>query len=254
MEQSLLDQGFRLIIPNRPGYLDTPIPCGRTTADAVWLACQVLDHLKIGRVGVIGTSGGGPAAAAFASTCVDRIAALVLQCAQTHQWNAPEWLPIGKGWILPLVRRRLTKRLVTLGHHWQTRCLPWMTRSYLKAITGRRFEELQGDLMTRELCEVMVQFEVRCITQPAGIDNDLDILLNEPILGDNGASVRCPALIIHDPCDPVVPFAHALWAGSHLPNATVCEIQAGGHLVWIGRDRVAMLERRRDFLRQHVSQ
>ncbi len=252
MERSLLDQGFRLIIPNRPGYLDTPIECGRTTADAVWLACQVLDYLKIGCVGVIGTSGGGPAAISFASMCLDRIAALVLQCAQSHRWDSAQWLPNGKGWILPFVRGRLMRRLVQLGNHLQTRCLPWTRRSYLQAITGQRYTELAGDPIARELCDVMIECEVRCIAQPAGIDNDLDLLLNEKVLVNE--VVRCPTLIIHDRLDPVVPFAHAQWATSQIPNASICEVHAGGHLVWIGRDAATMLERRRDFLQQHVTE
>lgn len=250
MERSLLDRGFRLILPNRPGYGETPISCGEATSDAVWLACQILDHLQIGRVGVIGPSGGGPAAIAFASSCAARTAALLLMCAQSHRWDSASWLPAGKGWLLPFLQRRWIRPCVLFGYHWQTRFLPWMRQSYLKGMTGERYPELAQDNAARELADVMIDYSVRCIAQPAGVDNDLRLLLSEPILEDQ--SISCPTLIIHDRCDPVVPFAHAQWAASRIANAKICDVHCGGHLVWVGRDATLMLQQRCEFLRQHV--
>ena len=59
IERSLLDDGFRLIVPNRPGYCGTPLSCGRSPSDCADLAAELLDQLDIERVVVIGTSGGG---------------------------------------------------------------------------------------------------------------------------------------------------------------------------------------------------
>jgi pimeloyl-ACP methyl ester carboxylesterase len=248
MERALVEQGFRLIIPNRPGYGETPIQCGRTTMDAVWLACQVLDHLRIGRVGVIGTSGGGPPAIAFASTCGDRTDALVLQCAQSHVWDSADWLPAGKGWLLPLLRRRWLRPCILFGYHLQNRCLPWMPKSYLKGMTGQRYLELSEDDAAHELVDLMIEFTVRCLAQPAGADNDLRILLSEPIL--TSETIQCPTLIIHDRCDPVVPFAHAQWAASRIAHARIHEVHGGGHLIWVGRDAVTMIQPRCEFLQE----
>lgn len=250
MERSLLEQGFRLIIPNRPGYGDTPIECGRTTVDAVWLASALLDHLQIDRVGVIGPSGGGPAAITFASMCGERTTALVLECAQSYRWDSASWFPAGKGWLLPLLRRRWIRPGVLFGYHLQTRCLPWMRESYLKGMTGARYRELAQDNTVRELADLMLEFSVRCIARPAGVDNDLHILLSEPILDKQ--AISCPALIIHDRCDPIVPFVHAQWAASQIPDAQICEVHCGGHLVWVGRDAAMMLHQRCAFLRQYV--
>ncbi len=83
MEQELLDSGFRLIVPNRPGNFGTPLG-GRTSgADSARLAAAVLDALAVAKVGVIGTSGGGPAALSFAALFPERTTALVLQCADS---------------------------------------------------------------------------------------------------------------------------------------------------------------------------
>ena len=59
MERSLLDDGFRLIVPNRPGYYGTPLLSGRSSNDCADLTAELLDQLHIERVVVIGTSGGG---------------------------------------------------------------------------------------------------------------------------------------------------------------------------------------------------
>jgi pimeloyl-ACP methyl ester carboxylesterase len=101
MEQELLDAGFRLLVPNRPGYFGTPL-AGRTSGQAcARLASAVLDSLGVSRVAVIGTSGGGPAALSFAASFPERTSALILQCAQTHRWDDLSWWPKQNRWIYP---------------------------------------------------------------------------------------------------------------------------------------------------------
>src|SRR5260370_6297925 len=58
MERWLLEDGFRLIVPNRPGYYGTPLCSGPSPGECADLAAELLDQLKIDRVAVVGTSGG----------------------------------------------------------------------------------------------------------------------------------------------------------------------------------------------------
>src|SRR6185436_3576350 len=67
MERELIDAGFQLIIPHRPGYYGTPLGDRYTTADCADAAVAVLDELGVKRVAAIGTSGGGPPVLAFAT-------------------------------------------------------------------------------------------------------------------------------------------------------------------------------------------
>ncbi len=83
MEQELLDAGFRLIVPNRPGNFGTTLGRRTSGADCARLAVAVLDSLGVAEVSVIGTSGGGPAALSFAALFPERTTALVLQCADS---------------------------------------------------------------------------------------------------------------------------------------------------------------------------
>ena len=93
MERALIDDGFRLIVPNRPGYYGTPLSSGRSTNECADLAAALLDELQIGRVVVVGTSGGGMTAPTFAARHPGKSAALLLQCAVTHCFDSSRWMP-----------------------------------------------------------------------------------------------------------------------------------------------------------------
>ena len=67
LEKSLQDDGCRLIVPNRPGYYNTPLTSGRSADDCADLAAELLNHLTVERAIVIGTSGGGLGACRFAA-------------------------------------------------------------------------------------------------------------------------------------------------------------------------------------------
>jgi len=62
----LHEAGFTILTPSRPGYLRTPLPTGDTPERAADALASLLDVLRIDKVGVIGTSGGGPTALQFA--------------------------------------------------------------------------------------------------------------------------------------------------------------------------------------------
>src|SRR6188508_1247708 len=59
LEQPLLKSNCRLIIPNRPGYYATTLGRPGSANFCADLAADLLAHLKISRVVVVGTSGGG---------------------------------------------------------------------------------------------------------------------------------------------------------------------------------------------------
>ena len=65
-------------------------------------------------------------------------------------------------------------------------------------------------------------------------------------------SVACPTLVLHDRADAVVPITHAEWALHCIASAEFCELQAAGHLIWVGRDQDKMRSQRADFIRRHI--
>ena len=249
MEHSLLEDGFQLIVPNRPGYYRTPIDCGRSAAICADLSADLLDALGIERVAVIGTSGGGPPAANFAATYPDRTIALILQCAQIHRWDGPSWLPPGRGWLYPFLRRPRLRGILDRVHFLETRWQRVFPTGYLKAMCGKRLAEVRDDPAAHELCRVMVKSSVQCLAQPAGIENDLWILLDSEWI--RPGTITCPTLVIYDRLDPLVPVCHADWAIRCIRGAERCEVRAGGHLLWIGSEAARMHQTRVNFLRRH---
>jgi pimeloyl-ACP methyl ester carboxylesterase len=252
LEGSLLDDGCRLIAPNRPGYYGTPLQCGRSFDDCADLAAELLEQLDVGRVVVIGTSGGGPPASRFAARHPQRCVALVLQCALSHPFNAGRWMPRGAGWLWPVFRYLwLFRPVIRFGHRQQTR--KRMGGQFAAdCMTKERFAELRDSPALQSLEGLMAASAVRCSQCPAGIENDWACWAGEPWL--TPGSVGCPALILHDRADAAVPIAHVEWAMHCIPGAQFCELHAGGHLIWVGRDAEKMRQERAAFIRRHWDQ
>lgn len=250
MEHTLVGAGFRLITPNRPGYCGTPLSCGRTPRHCADLSAELLDRLGVERVAVIGTSGGGLAATAFAARHPARTVALVLQCAMLHPFASGRWMPRKLRRLHLLFRyQRLFLPVLRLGLWRAVRELRRNPGGILYDMAGERHAEVRDDQATRELVPLLVESELRCAQQPAGIENDWANAVGEVWLAP--ASVRCPTLVLHDRADPLVPFAHAEWALHCIPHAELRELHAGGHLIWVGKDGERMGEERTTFLWRH---
>ena len=86
---------------------------------------------------------------------------------------------------------------------------------------------------------------------PAGVQNDWAILV-----GENGIApdaITSPTLIVHDREDPLVPFAHAEWSHTCIPQSHLLEIHAGGHLIWFGNDALHMHNERVAFIKESLA-
>ncbi len=247
LEQGLLRSNCRLIIPNRPGYYQTSLGQRGKVESSVEQASELLDHLGIERAVVVGTSGGGMSAGQFACCYPQRAIGLLLQCAQSHSWDSRTWLPEGlqSAWylfqchrILGPVLRWETRRRAKTGHRHPTSCLRHMS--------GSRYLEIMDDgEVVRQITE-LAAMTLKCTTRLDGVQNDWAVLV-----GDNGIkndTIHCPTLIIHDPADPLVPFAHAEWAHKCIAQSKLLNVHAGGHLIWFGRDSTLVHTERVNFI------
>jgi len=66
IEKPIADSGFRLIIPNRPGYGDTPLAENRSAVNCAAVAASLLDALNLDSACIMGSSGGATFATSFA--------------------------------------------------------------------------------------------------------------------------------------------------------------------------------------------
>lgn len=248
LDQSLLRSHCRLIIPNRPGYAGTTLGVRGSAEFCAELAARLLDHLAIDRVAVVGTSGGGMIAACFARRYPARTAALVLQCAESHRWAAGKWLPHGLGPALFLFRYPVFRPLLRWQNSRYAKAAGRRPSDALRRMSGNRFSELRHNADVLRQMAQLAAMTAHTAVRPAGIENDWAILV-----GNNGIAadtVKCPTLVIHDREDPLVPFRHAEWSHSCIPQSHLLDIHAGGHLIWYGQDFAPMHEHRVTFLHQ----
>ena len=76
-DQAIPIEGMRVLAPSRPGYLRTPLDTGRTPQEQADAYAALMDSLGIDQVIVMGASGGGPSAIAFAVRHPKRTVALI---------------------------------------------------------------------------------------------------------------------------------------------------------------------------------
>ena len=248
LEQSLVKFGCRLIVPNRPGYYATTLGFPGSARFCAELAAELLEHLAIDRAVVIGTSGGGMPAAAFAQDYPHHTAGLILQCAQSHRWNEGKWLPKGLERTLFLFRHRIFQPALRWENSRQAKASRRDPTICLRHMSGSRFSEICSDQDAVEQITELTNMTLKCASAPAGIQNDWTILV-----GDNGVTkdtIGCPTLIIHDQVDPLVPFIHAEWSQSCIRESRLLTIHAGGHLIWFGNDSNRMHAERMAFIEE----
>jgi pimeloyl-ACP methyl ester carboxylesterase len=246
VEAPLVDEGFRLILPNRPGYGKTPLSTHRSATDCANVAAALLDSLGIADVSVMGSSGGAAFAVAFAVQHSDRAKSLVLLCPQLHRWDHQRWLPVTSRWTLPFLKRPWLRWILLTLYRFQ---LPRMSvQQFLKAEAGDRYADVDEDPATQSLCETTLAAMAQG-TKYAGFENDFVVFTNDDIIGAN-RPLRTPTLVLHDVKDPMAPVDHVAWFVSKVPDCERVAVHTAGHLIWVGPDADVMQQTRVRFLRR----
>ncbi len=183
-----------MIAVSRPGYLGTTDR--KTIDEAVDLVAAALDQLGIGRLRVIGASGGGMTACRLAMRHPDRVRALVM-------------LSAVRGPVL-------TGSTVADAWHWARASID-LNHALLAALASssprRHLAELLGTVSApkRRTRAVLRDLEnARTFSPPVG--------------------VTPPTLIVHGTADAVVPFAHAERTLRACADGELVPIDSGGHL------------------------
>ena len=211
------DPGVQVLAYSRPGYLRTPLSAGHTSMEQADLLAALLDALAIDRAAVMGVSGGGPSAYAFAHRYPERTTALIGLEALSFAIPAEE-----ADDVLP------------------TDFLLWPAFKGLEAIYDDAelvqtvmaddpdLDRLLADsAVTAEIAELIWTLWPASLRGP-GYDNDnlefqrFDLDLSE---------IRVPTLIVHGTLDTSVPVEHGTFAAEQIPGARIHLIEDAGHLM-----------------------
>jgi pimeloyl-ACP methyl ester carboxylesterase len=250
--------GFAVLTPSRPGYLRTPLTTGVTPEQAADAIASLLDVLGIDRVGVMGTSGGGPTALQFALRHPQRAWGLVLQSAVTQRFIEPRRSThslIGR-----VVFSRSGKWLVDFsswGVYLLSRYWPnLLIRTLLNASEDLdRDKARQRRLYVRQNPEQLTFFRrlaasgLPLSVRRTGIWNDLEQYAHLPVYPLE--QIICPTLVLHGRADGNVPFAHAEFIARTVPKAELHTIEECGHLIWVGLGASQAREKVLGFLARH---
>ncbi len=238
---------FTVLLVSRPGYGATPVSTGRTFVQQADAFAAALDALGIEGCAVVGISGGGPSAIAFAEKHHERTRALVLVCAlAAHMIRPPTQMRIllripGLGEAVSALTRSLARKRVDDPRSFQREAEKNLTPDEML----RRAEDPS---MAKEL----TRFALSHLDAPpglAGLRNDLaqiDLARGDGL--PDLSEIVCSTLILHGDTDPTVPLEQAQFHADAIKGAQLGVYEQAGHVFLFTR-RAEATQRILEFLR-----
>lgn len=220
---------FTVLLVSRPGYGATPVSTGRTFGDQADAFAAALDALGIEDCSVVGISGGGPSAIAFAEKHHDRTRGLVLVCA------------LAAHMIRPSTQMRILLKVPGLGEAVSalTRFIARKRVDDPRSFQREAEKNLTPDEMLRRaedpgIGEELIRFALSHLDAPpglAGLRNDLAQIDLARAKGPPDLSgVVCPTLILHGDTDPTVPLEQAQFHADAIGGAELAAYEQAGHV------------------------
>ena len=223
----LVEAGFAVLAPSRPGYGRTHLALGRSAAEAADSLILLLDALHIESCVVMGISGGGPTSVALAANHPERITRLILAAALTRpEGRASE--PSYKDQMTfygPM--HSLTWGMLGLISRASPRS---MARQSMSVFSTHDPAAIMPLLSAGDIADIARFYQGQSSRQ--GALNDATHTVGAGLL----ARVHQPTLVVHSREDRSVPFSHAEWSLKNIPNAELCEAGCTGHFFWVGPD------------------
>ena len=237
--QQLVEKGFSVLIPTRPGYGETPIESGKTAEATADLFAALLETLKIEKVSVIGVSAGGPTALEFAKRHPEKMNRLILEAAIVKPWF---------------------HRLTIKYHVAKVIFDPKKQKGF--------WDGLNRKLQNNERKTLLDNMKLFTRLKPENVlskmeDDDIQLLKESMVTGNDSGTgfifdiehrarnietIRCPTLIIHSKNDGCVPISHAEYAAKKIENSELFFAPTDSHFLYIGTGSDEVLEKRIQFL------
>jgi pimeloyl-ACP methyl ester carboxylesterase len=241
LRELLVDAGFSVLTPSRPGYGRTPSHSGRGNLEATESLVALLDELDIPTCSVLAISGGGPTGIALAANHPERIdrLALIAAISDTDSRAAEPAFESQKTFYGPLHpviwgMLRLTSNISPRSMARQTLTL------FSTHDAGDGLERLNP-----EDIESIRRFYQGSSSREGAL-NDFTHSIDAALI----KRVHQPTLVVHSREDRSVPFHHAEWSLENIRGSQLCEGGFTGHFFWIGPDFPAISRRLVAFLKE----
>jgi pimeloyl-ACP methyl ester carboxylesterase len=229
MREVCVNMGVRLIAPDRPGFGLSDFQSGRTILDFTADANDLADYLGLKRFAVLGISGGGPYAAAYAARFADRLSTALLVCslAPVDAPNATKGMVAVNRWLLSMARRfpRFAQGLagVCLWAIWRKgeQVLP-------KQIERRLPSADQQALACQELRQGLTASSVEALRRGVRAAAADGLLYARP-WGFSLQEIRAQVVLWHGELDVIVPPSMGHYLAETIPNCRAQFFPQDGH-------------------------
>ncbi len=237
--EALLGDDFQWIVPSRFGYLRSTFREGATFDDQAHAYAHLLDELKIGKVGVVAMSHGGPSALLFAALHPDRVSSLTLVSAGVAASAAADQAQAN--WKGDMLVRIYDRDVFYWG---ATR----LFRKQFMRLMGADGSVIDG--LTpgqRRLADHIIDYMNPASPRAAGAAFDNRAAMPN----DRIAAITAPTLIVHARDDALQLFHNAEFAATRIPDARLASYEKGGHLLLV-IEQAAIREGVQEHILAHV--
>ncbi len=224
-------RGLRYILYARPGYAGSTRRPGRSVADFVADARELLDRLGVTRAVVVGHSGGGPHALAMAASAPDLVASAAV-IAGVAPIDAA-----GLDWLDGMAAENLDEFAATRAGAGPLEAFLGGFAAEMAVVTGPDVAASLGGLVPEVDKAVLTGDFADAVAASIrdSVRNGIwgwfdDDLAFDRAWGFDLATIRVPVTIWQGTEDKMVPFAHGRWLAANVPGARAMLLDGEGHL------------------------
>jgi len=236
---SLIEAGFKVLSPSRPGYLRTPLYVGATPEQQADAMVNLMDALGVDQVGVIGYSAGCSVAFQMAVRHPTRVWGLVLECLGGQPQQGPLYqlltqfvsidaLTDFSSWLLFLATRsdfRGTSEVVLS-----------LDNSLSPIDLNNRIAYVMDHRKQKRFLRKFILSNIPLSPRKDGLLNDIANLdpWQSPAYISAYPTVHTPTLIISSPDDTSGFYPEAVFVSQQIPGAQLITVGNTGHFIWLG--------------------
>ncbi|WP_407312422.1 alpha/beta fold hydrolase [Desulfosporosinus sp. SB140] len=232
-----MENGYRLVIPSRPGYGRTPSASGRTAEEFAHTLSSLLDVLLIDQVIVIGISAAGRTALHFAKNYPKRVTKLILESAVTCEVWPDSHTRRGALIIFNRFNEKFTWALLRQVGRFAP---DFFLKLLLPSLSSLKTEEVIKSWDEKERRAVL-KF-LLASRSGEGFLNDIKHTFNEFNL------ITVPTLIIASTYDKSVSPENSIKAAEQITGAELMMIPAQSHLIWFSKYKTEIENKIADFI------
>lgn len=243
--RELIEQGYSMITPSRPGYGKTSKELGESIDSACEAYSDLLNYLKVSQVHVLAISAGGFSGIQFAAKYPQRVKGLILQSAVTDRWLNPN---------------EKTYKLAKIMFRPSMEAALWsMIRAMNKVFPNFIFNSMAASFSTLSKKEILAQlndddkraFGNMLNRQRSGYGFMIDLAQTSQNNKSELSAIECPVLIMHSSNDASVSVEHAYYAHQSIPHSQLMLLDSWGHLIWMGKNAGQMYFQLFEFLKSN---